>query len=561
MVKLFENIKGVISGVKTLFAEESNQETNPGLPGNSGPTSQFYQYGGGSMRPIYVETFDGEKEVDNMGPIKDYILDHAGLAARSRQSYIESEISRTLIDRFVMWVIGDGLKVQIEPMIQLLENEGIEVDMEDFEKQIEPYFTRFANSYKSDWGKERNIHQMCNLAAKTALLSGDCLIVGRIKNGWLSFQIIDGQWVRNPTDMPIGGKLQNNNKIDNGVEVNAKGQHVAYYVVQPDGYTTKRIEAYGRSTGMRFAWLIPGVKYRVSDNRGIPVLSATLETLKKLERYKEATVSTAEEAAKLTFQITHEAGSGQDNPFKQGFTKAFDQDLGDGDNLPTSYEGKNLENQVYSSTDRKAVNLPPGAELKPMTHSNGEINFKDFYHPNIQIISAAVGMPYEVMLSMYNSNFSASRAALKDWEHTLNVWRTHFGDHFYQPIYDLFFTQKVIQNKVRAPGYLEAFMDNDEEILEAYRATRWVGKNVPHIDPVKEIEALRRQLGSKAKHLPLTTLRKATEKINNGDSTINLQKFAEELQKAEELDIQPDTEEPQNPAQPNSEDDQEQENE
>jgi lambda family phage portal protein len=484
---------------------------------------------------IFNESFDGEKTPDELGPIKNYITDNFSLAARTKQAYLESDIAKTVVDRFVLWSIGSGLKFQAEPLSQLLNLEGVET-LPEVESQIDPYWNRFANSPQADYSKEKSLHKLAQEATKTALLSGDCLVVGRLRDSELTFQLIDGQYLSNPSGMANNTLLRNNNRVFSGVEVNAKGQHVAYHVANDRGFGTRRIEAVGRQTGMRFAFLVTGVKYNSNDHRGIPLLTSSLETLAKLDRYKEATVSTAEEAAKLTFQITHEAGSSERNPFVEEMQSAVDLDTG-GDQGMTNDEGQQLERQVYASTERKAVNLPSGAELKPMQHSNGEINFKDFYHPNIQLICSAANIPYEVAMQKYDSNFSASRAALKDWEHTLEVWREHIASQFYQPAFNLFFTQKVVNNQVQAPGYVSALVNGNPEVVEAYRNARWVGKSVPHIDPVKEIESIRRQLGPKAKHLPLTTLRKATEKIDNGEAGVNVEKLVQELQNAEQLGL------------------------
>jgi len=297
---------------------------------------------------------------------------------------------------------------------------------------------------------------------------------------------------------------------------------------------------------MRFAWLLPGIKHKISDNRGIPVLSSSLEALKKLDRYKEATVSGAEEVAKVAYQILHDQGSGEANPFASKLTATLDVDNAGTGEVKQSYEGADLEQKVYSQTERAAVNMPEGARLEGLNQPNGQTQFKDFYNGVFQGVAGSVGIPVEVAMMMYNSNFSASRAALKDWEHSKEIWSDHFAEYFYKPAYRLFFSLKVAQAKIQAPGYLEALAQNNKDVLEAYRATRWVGKTVPHVDPVKEVQAARKMLGSRADHLPLSTLRKVTEKLNLGESEENIRRFAEELSRAEEEDI-PATE-PQNPA-------------
>jgi hypothetical protein len=62
------------------------------------------RYGG-----VWSSSFDGEKNFGEIGPIKRYILDYHALSLRSWQSYLESDISKTVIDRYCIWVIDKGL--------------------------------------------------------------------------------------------------------------------------------------------------------------------------------------------------------------------------------------------------------------------------------------------------------------------------------------------------------------------------------------------------------------------------------------------------------------------
>ncbi len=140
-------------------------------------------------------------------------------------------------------------------------------------------------------------------------------------------------------------------------------------------------------------------------------------------------------------------------------------------------------------------------------------------------------------MSKYDSNFSASRAALKDWENTLNVKRKEFAFAFMQPIYNFFLEIEILNNRISAPGYLLARLIGDMYILEAYRNARFIGMPVPHIDPLKEVKAEREKLGARGADFPLTTVEAATENLGGGESRSNMEQFSEELVTAKELDI------------------------
>jgi len=158
------------------------------------------------------------------------------------------------------------------------------------------------------------------------------------------------------------------------------------------------------------------------------------------------------------------------------------------------------------------------------------LHFKDFYKVNIELICAALGIPPEVAMSKYDSNFSASRAALKDWEHTIMVSRADFSSQFYKNIYTFWFHINVLDGTVNAPGYILAYINARMKLVRAYLSCRFTGPGVPHIDPLKEVNAERLKLGDTAKGIPLTSVEQAVEQLGSGDSDSNIRQYAEELQ-------------------------------
>lgn len=180
--------------------------------------------------------------------------------------------------------------------------------------------------------------------------------------------------------------------------------------------------------------------------------------------------------------------------------------------------------------------MPLDSKLTSLESKN-ELYFKDFYTVNIQAVCAAIGIPYQVAMSLYEGNFSASRAALKDWENTLNVVRKKFSNKFYQPIFNYWLEIQVLENKVDAPGYLAALLTENNVVIDSYRKCRFTGSGVPHIDPLKEVNAIRAALGDTAKDMPLMTLEEATELLYGSESVDNMEQFATELEKSKTLKI------------------------
>lgn len=478
---------------------------------------------GGGYTLVNSYAFNGEKNLGEIGPAKDYYLDYGLLRVRSYQAMLESEIASTVLNKTTLWMISKGLKLQSEPNETVLKTEGVQVDTKEFVKTTEARFGVWSRSRKVDHSGSCTLGDLAKEAYKNCKVGGDVLVVLRLKDGMPTVQLIDGAHVGNP--VPYSG----DNCIKYGVEVDESGAHVAYHV-KTKSLTYERIPAYD-SQGLRVAFLVYGDRYRIDSVRGIPLIAQSLETLKKLERYKEATVGSAEERQKIVMQIVHNQESTGEDIFFRNAAKAMGTQPTD--KLPETIDGEQLANRVAATTNKSTYNMPIGSKMEVLESKN-ELYFKDFYSTNADIICAAVGIPPNVAFSIYNDSFSASRAATKDWEHTITVSRDDFGLQFYQRIYDYWLHVEILKNKVDAPGYLKAFRSGNVMVLDAYRTARFTGAMFPHIDPEKEVRAERLKLGPLADNYPLTSVERSTEVLNGGDSDANLSKFSEEIGKLDQ---------------------------
>jgi capsid protein len=494
---------------------------------------------GTSFTPVFSFSYNGEKNMGEIGPVKQYYMDYEALRLRSWQSYIESPIAQTVIKKYVLWVIGAGLRLKCEPNKTVLKSEGIDLQKtEDFNEITEARFTVFSNSKNSDYARMESLDEAAGTAYKNAILGGDVLVVQRYdKKTGVSVQLIDGSHVQSPE---MGSEwfpteLPNGNCIRNGIEITPSGEHVNYFVRNRD-LTFTTFPAKGKNSGLSMAFMVYGLRYRLDNVRGIPLLSVVLELLAKLDRYDEAAVGSAEERAKIVYKIVHKEFSTGENPLTKNLTKAYDIDANTGA-LPVDELGKQLANDIAVSTNKQTFNMPRGADMGALESTN-ELYFKDFFTVHIDLICAAIGMPPNVAMSQYNDSFSASRAATKDWEHTLKVARANWGRQFYQNIYNFWLQTEILLNKIHAPGFLQAANERNHMVLEAYRTARFTGDMFPHIDPVKEVTAERMKLGPLGAHLPLTTVELSTENLGTGESDGNMNQFSEELKYAKTLDLE-----------------------
>jgi capsid protein len=429
------------------------------------------------------------------------------------------------MNKYNTWVVGNGLKLQSEPNKTVLGQEGYELN-EDFTNSAEERFKIWSKSRWSDHARMWSLNKLASEAHKHAKIGGDILCVMRIVKGRVTLQLIDGAHVMTPfhNSSEERAALARGNTIKHGVELSPTGEHIAYYVLGLDN-KFYRVQRIGAKSGRLMAFLVYGNKYRIDEVRGMPLVSAVLESLRKLDRYKEATVGSAEERQKIAYSVEHGTNSTGENPLLEKLVQAKKLGMGEAPETKSEEEYETAATKVAATTGKMAFNMPVDSQLK-LLESKNELYFKDFYDTNFNGVSSALQIPPEVARSMYNSNYSASRAAIKDWEHSLLTQRQDFSDQYYQNYYNLWLDIEVLQGKLSAKGYVQALSTKNIMAIEAYRNARWLGANVPHIDPLKEVLAERKKLGDDT--TPLGSYEQAAENLNTGDWRQNMKKVEEE---------------------------------
>ena len=155
-----------------------------------------------------------------------------------------------------------------------------------------------------------------------------------------------------------------------------------------------------------------------------------------------------------------------------------------------------------------AFNLPPGTKMASLD-SRSETQFDQFVRAVFTFICASLDIPEEVALQKYEQNYSSSRAAINSFEFLLEVSRKDFSDKFHKHFYRAWLEWQILSLKVESVGFLKAKSEGNFMALEAFMNCRFKGRKMPHIDPFKEIKAVREIIGNKT--VPLADLEKAAE--------------------------------------------------
>lgn len=486
-----------------------------------------------------VVPFDGEKTTNELGAPIDYRVNYYALRMRAWEAYLKTDVVQNAIEKYCLWIVGAGLKLQSEPDVNILNIYNIKITDQEknkFIKDVESLFRLYCNMNESTHACEYNIHTEAHEVLKNATIAGDVLCIMRYNGQFPTIEVIDGRHISTPQDTKqIAEAELKGNIIVSGVEIGKKGNHIAYYIKQ-DNFKWERVLAYGKETQRRQAWLVYGRRHRKSDVRGLSLLASVIETSAKMDRYKEATLGKAEENAKIVMTIEHDEFSEGKNPLADQIAQSFGKGKGTvTDNYAEECEVK--ASKIAQSTSKQTYNMPNGAHLKK--HGEGtDLYFKDFFNVNIDIVYATLGIPPEIAMDKFGGAYSGSRAAIKSWEHKIKVERNVvMKRQYYGPIYDFWMDVYVLNNLINAPGYLEALINKNTMILTAYKGCRFIGPNVPHIDPVKEINAIRTKLGGRLKDVPLITIEQTLEELNSGDVDQVINQLNEEIEMFDEFII------------------------
>ena len=109
--------------------------------------------GHGYSTMVYAQSYDGSKNLGETGPIIDWIPNYYRLSLRSWQSYTENEITQTILNKYCIWIIDKGLKLQANPSKKVLKIKKINIDSENFNEACESMFLIWSKSVNSTFNK------------------------------------------------------------------------------------------------------------------------------------------------------------------------------------------------------------------------------------------------------------------------------------------------------------------------------------------------------------------------------------------------------------------------
>lgn len=451
---------------------------SPDRTGRSGPKQSATYYGNhGASRTLnsMIGWMVGE------GGTEDGIDVHGTLLRkRSRDLFAGGGLARSGPTTLTTNVVGWGISPK--PKIDSKFLGMSEEERDEWEENALREFHLWADSPMCDAERQQNFFGLQWLAFISSLVSGDIFsLFGMKENQRTPYQttirLLEAD--RIATEDSDGEstvkELDGGGRVVDGVELDKEGAVVAYWVAnrqpaaQEDGrdLTYKRIEAFGKDTG--YPNMLHVMTWeRPEQRRGVPFVAACIENLKQFDRYLTAELAAQVVASMLTaFIINKEDGAGT------GLEDALSEDE------------KVSDDELHLELRPGAIyDLPPGKSVETVNPLRNNTAFESFVTTFETIIGSGFGIPKEVLIHKYDSNYTAARSALLDFWKTVRVYRGQFNQQFNQPIWEAFLAEAVATGRIEAPGFFE-----DPAIRKAWSGCIWTGVTMGHVDPKKEVEA------------------------------------------------------------------------
>lgn len=448
--------------------------------------------------------------------------------------YMSSPVAASAINTNRTKVVGTGLtlKAAIDREVLGMTPEAAKA----WQTKTEAEFLFWAGNRRNcDALGMNNFYGLQQLALKSWLMSGDVFAVVKRSQATalnpysLRLHLIEADRISTPdtcgnvinkwANITEGKNTANGNKIFDGVEVDANGLAVAYWVrntypreVTLEKTTWQRIEAVGKKTGLPNILHVMDCE-RPDQYRGVPYLAPVIEMLLQLRRYTESELMAALVQSFFTAWIVT----------KTDKTVIPTNEVGGGDIAGVPAENPDESNVSHSENEYEmgpgsVFHLDEDEDIKFGSPNVPTAGFDTFVKTMGKMVGGALEEPYEILFKEFNSSYSASRGALLEAWEAYKMRRVWLQDGFCQPTYELWLSEAVALGRIKAPGFFD-----DPLIRAAWCGARWIGPVQGSLDPKKEVEAAILQVQNGYK-----THEQVTREMGGGDWEENVEQLRRE---------------------------------
>ena len=516
------------------------------LPESVRPQVKGYSEAGASRTRRSLKSFTARSG----SPNEDIHWNNATLRQRGRMLYMSAPVAASAINTNRTKVVGVGLTLKSSIDRDAL---GLTPEMaKAWQRRTEKEFELWASQKsRCDATGMNNFAGIQQLALVSWLMSGDCFVLFKRAAGRnpkvnpysLRLHLIEADRVSTPDhsygygvasgpfySMTDGKNETTGNRIYDGVEVDGDGLAVAYHIRNTYPYQlvheeTKwtRVETYGKRTGF------PNILHIMSSERpdqyrGVTYLAQAIEPILQMRRYTDSALMMALVQSFYTAWIVTES-----TPDQMMFNETGAGDIAGIPGANPMEENLSHSENEYEMGPGTVNQLKPNEKIEFGNPTMPVAGFDEFIKTFCKLIGAGLGIPYDVLIKEYNSNYSAARGALMDAWDDFRMRRTWLVDDLCQPVYETWLAEAVARGRVIAPGFFD-----DPLIRAAWSGARWIGPVQASLDPLKEVKAAVTQIQN-----ALKTHEQVAREMGGGDWDENVEQLADEMAKLSEAGAVP----------------------
>jgi lambda family phage portal protein len=452
-------------------------------------------------------------------------------------------------------IVGSMFMLNAKPVIRVLGKGFDETWEEEFQEEVEAKFNLAGESQACwfDATRRNTFTEIIRLAIGVYVQSGELLASVE----WLrpreqpgrpfstAIQMIDLDRLSDPraTTNPNIFELINKGRLRGGIELDARGQPVAYHIQNrhPAEWWGSQIDEWKRVPA-RLSWGRPQIihiyeQQRVDQSRGIAGVVAALKELRITKRFRDVVLQNA--VLNATYAATIESELDQ-NAIMARLGAAGSDDY---DTALNGYIGGWMSQISEYAKGAKGLqmngvrvpHLPPGTKLQLRPAGQGGPLGSEFEQSLLRYIAASLDVSYEQLSRDYtNTNYSSARAAMNETWKFMGARKRVVADRMANYIYRLWIEELINKGGIetlpaaaRSPGWLY----EDPMRLDALAQAEWIGASRGQIDELKETQAAVLRLKYK-----LTTHEYEIARLGN-DWRRNFRQASREKKLAESLDI------------------------
>jgi len=361
-------------------------------------------------------------------------------------------------------VIGTGIRPQsrVDKEVLGISNKSAA----NFQKKTERAWKRWLPY--SDAGERMDFYEIQQLVDRQILENGEAIIVPLMLKDSdrpysLALQVIESDRLETPPDK------RSDKSIRSGVKIGENGEPVSYFIqkTHPGDFRYSKREKkfmeipakneYGRRNVFHLYHVL-----RSGQTRGVPFFAPVLTYFKDLAEYAEAELVAARIAACFSLFITSEAS----------------MDVA----VNSAYE-KNASGQIIESLEPGMIkHLMPGESITSFNPQRPGATFEPFVERILRAISAALGLPYELVAKDFSkTNYSSARAALLEARRYFKVKQEWLSRKLCQPVWAMVLEEAYLKGELGSISFYEK--------RRWWTGASWIAPGWEWVDPLKEAKA------------------------------------------------------------------------